>query len=71
MEPVNIDAKKRARALFFLIGCAIVLAGNWPVLPLANRIEPLVFGLPFLFVYVTAFIPVVMLFLYVAYRKGL
>lgn len=71
MEPVKIDDTKRSRTIFFLIGCAIVLAGNWPVLPLANRIHPLVLGLPFLFIYVTAFIPLVMIFLYVAYRKGL
>ncbi|MBA3885146.1 MAG: hypothetical protein H0X67_05360 [Acidobacteria bacterium] len=62
---------QRARLVFFLIGCLIVLAGNWPVLSLANRIEPLVFGLPFLFIYVAAFIPGVMLFLYIAYRKGI
>lgn len=62
---------KRARLIFFLIGCLIVLAGNWPMLSLANRIEPLLFGLPFLFIYVAAFIPVVTLFLYVAYRKGI
>lgn len=66
---VGEDGRKRVRVAFFLVGCLIVLAGNWPALPLVNRIEPIVFGLPFLFIYVAAFIPAVMLFLYVAYRK--
>lgn len=61
---------KSTRRTFFIAGCLLALAGNWPVLPLANRIEPTVAGLPFLFIYVAAFIPAVMLFLYVAYRKG-
>ena len=71
MQAEKVDEKKRARVIFFLIGCAIAVAGNWPVLPLVNRIEPIVLGFPFLFIYVGAFIPLVMIFLYAAYRRGL
>lgn len=56
------------RRLFFLFGCLIVMAGNWPILAVANRIHPVILGFPFMFVYVGAFIPIVMLFLYLAYR---
>ena len=52
MQAEKVDEKKRARVIFFLIGCAIAVAGNWPVLPLVNRIEPIVLGFPFLFIYV-------------------
>lgn len=61
---------KSTRRAFFGAGCLLGLAGIWPVLPLVNRIEPMVLGLPLLFIYVAAFIPAVMIFLYVAYRKG-
>jgi hypothetical protein len=71
MGPDRKDDLKRARGIFFLLGCAIVAAGNWPVLSLFNRAEPLVLGVPLLFVYVAAFIPLVMGFLYIGYRKGL
>lgn len=63
-------ASSATRRTFFIGGCLLVAAGNWPVLQLVNRLEPLVGGLPMLVVYVTAFIPAVMGFLYVAYRKG-
>lgn len=70
-RPSSEPTRKKKRVAFFLVGCLIVAAGNWPILPLVNRIEPLIFGLPFLFIYVALFIPAVMLFLYVAYRKGI
>jgi uncharacterized membrane protein YhdT len=61
---------KTKRRIFFMVGCLIVMAGNWPVLALANRIQPTILGFPFMFVYVGTFVPVVFLFLYVAYRQG-
>jgi hypothetical protein len=62
------DSKKIIRGYFYLVGCLIIAAGNWPVLSLANRIRPTIFGFPFMFAYVAAFVPLLTLFLYIAYR---
>ncbi len=40
----------RFAVLFYLL--ALIFA-EWPLLPLANRIEPTVFGFPFLFAYLS------------------
>jgi hypothetical protein len=65
------DSKKSVRRYFLLLACLIIAAGNWPVLYLANRIQPTPFGFPFMFAYVAAFVPILSLFLYGAYRLGI
>jgi uncharacterized membrane protein YhaH (DUF805 family) len=65
------DSKKRIRRYFYLVGCLIIAAGNWPILSLANRIQPTIFGFPFMFAYVVTFVPILTLFLYIAYRLGI
>lgn len=65
------DSKRSLRRYFFLVGCLIAAAGNWPVLSLANRIQPTIFGFPFMFTYMGAFVPILILFLYLAYRLGI
>ncbi len=40
----------RFTVAFYLVALAFA---EWPLLPLANRIEPTVLGLPFLFVYLS------------------
>jgi hypothetical protein len=62
------DSKRSLRRYFFLLGCLITVAGNWPVLALANRIQPTIVGFPFMFAYVGAFVPILIFFLYLAYR---
>jgi hypothetical protein len=65
------DSKKSIRGYFYVVGCLIIAAGNWPILSLANRIQPTIFGFPFMFVYVASFVPILTLFLYIAYRLGI
>lgn len=65
------DSKEKIRRYFYLVSCLIIAAGNWPILSLANRIQPTIFGFPFMFAYVVAFVPILTLFLYIAYRLGI
>jgi len=49
---------------------ALLLGAEWPLLPLANRIDPTVAGMPFLFVYLGVIYTVkVALLVYAARRQ--
>jgi hypothetical protein len=65
------DSKRNLGRYFLLVGFLITVAGNWPVLALANRIQPTIFGFPFMFAYVGSFVPILIVFLYAAYRLGI
>jgi hypothetical protein len=61
--------KKNSGHIFFAIGCLLVFAAIWPVLPLVNRIYPFVLGLPFFLFYMLMLNVAVGVLLVIAFRK--
>ncbi len=59
---------KNSARILFAVGCLLILAAVWPVLPLVNRIAPFIFGLPFLVFYMLCLNFAVTIFLWVAFR---
>lgn len=65
-----VPRSRRGRTVALVIVCLFLLIG-WPVLPLANRIEPFVVGMPFLYFYLLViYIGMIAVMLYAA-GKGL
>lgn len=60
----------KGRASVFLFIAALAFA-EWPLLPLANRIEPTLFGFPFLFTYLTVIYAIKLAVLIYAARNRL
>ncbi|MFQ5744975.1 MAG: hypothetical protein ACE5HV_15520 [Acidobacteriota bacterium] len=62
--------RSRAGWSVVLAFLALLLLAEWPVLPLANRIEPTMFGLPFLFTYLLlVYLAMIGLLIIAALRK--
>lgn len=38
--------QRRSKRALFLMGCLLLLCGNWPVVTIVNRAGPTIFGLP-------------------------
>jgi hypothetical protein len=62
--PTDHDLRSKGRLLVALVP-AVALVGG---LPFVNRLEPLVFGLPFLLAWILGWVMVTPVFLGVAYR---
>ena len=67
--PVSAIGNTATKRVLLASGCTILAIANWPVLTLVNRIEPFVLGLPFFVFVMLALNLLVVLLLYVAYRK--
>ncbi len=69
MEIPSHYRPRTSRGRFF-IGCFAVLFAftQWPFLAWANRIEPLVFGLPFLYAYLSAIYALMLVALWLLLR---
>ena len=62
--------RPRSRRGWLFIGCfaALFAFTQWPFLAWANRIEPLVFGLPFLYVYLSVIYALTLVALWLLWR---
>jgi len=67
--PAGAKPTPRARAIFSLLFLVIVFVTLW--VPLYNRVDPVVFGIPFFYWFQVSWIVVTAVVTVVAYRRNL